>query len=301
MRALIQSLKGVHRLILIGDPRQLPPIGSGRPFVDIIRHLAPEGIYERFPRVDTGYAELTIRRRQAGEDREDLQLAEWFSGSPIAPGEDDIFDRVVRTGKGKHVSFVQWDSPDDLRSKLIDILVDELKLAGPDDVAGFDKTLGGTEWNDMRFFNFGAAEKAEGWQILSPVRTGPHGVPDVNRLIHKRFRQNQIDAARKERNRKYPKPMGPEEIVYGDKVINLVNTDPSLYWNRHRKVYPTKDSPYIANGEIGMAIGYFRRRARRTSAGNWKSSSRLNPSSSMTSPAAISPRKAARCLSSPMR
>jgi len=51
--------------------------------------------------------------------------------------------------------------------------------------------------------------------------------------------------------------MGPEEIVYGDKVINLVNTDPSRPWNRHRKVHPEKDSPYIANGEIGMAIGFF--------------------------------------------
>ena len=59
--ALIQALKGVHRLILIGDPRQLPPIGAGRPFVDIVKHLAPEGITEKFPRVDSGYAELTIR------------------------------------------------------------------------------------------------------------------------------------------------------------------------------------------------------------------------------------------------
>jgi hypothetical protein len=49
-----------------------------------------------FPRVGPDYAELTIRRRQAGEDREDLQLAEWFSGSPIAAGEDDVFDKVVR-------------------------------------------------------------------------------------------------------------------------------------------------------------------------------------------------------------
>ena len=61
-------------------------------------------------------------------------------------------------------------------------------------------------------------------------------------------------------NRKYPKPMGPEEIVYGDKVINLDNTDPSLPWYRHRKVYPAKDSPYIANGEIGMAVGFFRKK-----------------------------------------
>jgi len=70
-----------------------------------------------------------------------------------------------------------------------------------------------------------------------------------------------IDSSRKQGwSRKYPKPMGPEEIVYGDKVINLVNTDPKMYWNGHRKVYPDKDNPYIANGEIGMAVGFFRKK-----------------------------------------
>lgn len=268
--ALIQALKGVYRLILIGDFRQLPPIGSGRPFVDIIRHLVPEGIVEQFPHIAPGYAELTIHRRQgqSGEEREDLQLAEWFSGSPIAPGEDDVFDKVVAAGQSKHVRFVQWDSAEEMREKLLDILVAELGLTGRDDIAGFDATLGGEPWNNMRFFNIwnprspeklGAAQTAEGWQILAPVRTGPHGVPDLNRLIHRQFRQEMMDAARKERNRKYPKPMGPEEIVYGDKVINLTNTDPSLPWFRHRKVYPSKEEPYIANGEIGMAVGYYMR------------------------------------------
>ena len=260
LAALIQALKGVLRLILIGDPRQLPPIGAGRPFVDIIKRLSPGGISEKFPRVGTGYAELTIRRRQAGVEREDLQLAEWFSGSPMAPGEDDVFSTVVSIGQTKHVRFVEWTTPDELRTHLINVLVDELKLQGPEDVAGFDATLGGTPWNEMRFFNFGAAQKAESWQILSPVRAAVHGVPDLNRLIHKQFRQEAIDSARKERNRKYPKPMGPEEIVYGDKVINVVNTDPSLWWNKHRKVYPAKDDAYIANGEIGMAIGFFWRK-----------------------------------------
>ena len=75
LAALIQALKGVHWLILIGDPRQLPPIGAGRPFVDIVKYLAPEGVTERFPRVGSGYAELTIRHRQQGEHREDLQFA----------------------------------------------------------------------------------------------------------------------------------------------------------------------------------------------------------------------------------
>lgn len=262
--ALIQALKGTHRLILIGDPRQLPPIGAGRPFVDIVNHLAPKGINEKFPRVGPGYAELTIRRRQSGEEREDLQLAEWFSGSPIAPGEDDVFDKVLRTGLSPHVRFVEWVTADDMRSKLIEVLVDELKLKGPNDIAGFDATLGGEAWKDMSFFNprrgvnAGAAETAEGWQILSPVRSSAHGVLDLNRQIHKHFRQSMIDASRKEGwQRKYPKPMGSEEIVYGDKVINLVNTDPSVRWNKHRKIYPAKDDAYIANGEIGMAVGYF--------------------------------------------
>lgn len=269
LAALIQALKGVHRLILIGDPRQLPPIGAGRPFVDIVEHLAPEGVTQKFLRVGSGYGELTVRRRQAGEDREDLRLAEWFSGSPIAAGEDDIFDKVMGPDEHRSIRFIQWDTADDMRSRLIDVLVKELQLVGGDDIAGFDAMLGGVAWNDMRFFNprrgdnDGAAEAAESWQILSPVRSASHGVPDLNRLIHKRFRQSMVDAARKEGwQRKIPKPMGSEEIVYGDKVINLINTDPKLPRNKHRRVYPEKNDPYIANGEIGMAVGYFRRRGK---------------------------------------
>lgn len=262
LAALLQALKGVHRLIFIGDPRQLPPIGTGRPFVDIVKHLAPDGVTEKFPRVGTGYAELTIRRRQAGEEREDLQFAEWFSGSPLAPGEDDVFDKVVATGESKHVRFVPWNTAEELRSSLIDTLVRELDLSGPDDIVGFDAKLGGVPWKTSRFFNPrhgdtpGAAEVAEGWQLLSPVRAGAHGVPDLNRLIHETFRSAMVEAS-SERGHQTPKPKGPEKIVYGDKVINLVNTDVSHPRYRHRKVYPTKDKPYIANGEIGMAIGFF--------------------------------------------
>ena len=66
-------------------------------------------------------------------------------------------------------------------------------------------------------------------------------------------------------------------------MINLDNTDPSLPWNRHRKVYPARDNPYIANGEIGMAIGTSSGgRDFRIFAGSSRSSSRRNPVSSMT-------------------
>lgn len=45
--------------------------------------------------------------------------------------------------------------------------------------------------------------------------------------------------------------MGPEGIVYGDKVINLVNHA------RHR-AYPKDALKYIANGEIGIAVGQWK-------------------------------------------
>lgn len=268
LAALIQALKGVRRLIFIGDPRQLPPIGAGRPFVDIVKRLTPKDVTEKFPHVGPGYAELTVRRRQAEVDREDLRFAEWFSGSPIAAGEDDVFDKVMGAEEHRNIHFVQWDTADEMRSLLIDVLVRELKLDDENDIAGFDAKLGGVTWNDMRFFNprrgenAGAAEAAESWQILSPVRSAAYGVPDLNRLIHKQFRQQMIDFARRERWRKIPKPMGSEEIVYGDKIINLINTDPKLSRNRHRGVWPEKNDPYIANGEIGMAVGYFQRRGK---------------------------------------
>ena len=42
LAAVIDGVKGVTRLILVGDPRQLPPIGAGRPFVDIVARLEPD-------------------------------------------------------------------------------------------------------------------------------------------------------------------------------------------------------------------------------------------------------------------
>ncbi len=57
---------------MVIDPRQLPPIGAGRPFVDIVNELSPPGIEAVFPRCGASYAELTIPRRQTASGREDV-------------------------------------------------------------------------------------------------------------------------------------------------------------------------------------------------------------------------------------
>lgn len=106
----IDCLQHAKRFILVGDHRQLPPIGAGRPFVDIINYLKPEGIETLFPRIAKGYAELTIKMRQGGSKREDIQLAEWFSGEPLEPGADKIINDILSDKKSEYLRLVSWEN-----------------------------------------------------------------------------------------------------------------------------------------------------------------------------------------------
>jgi ATP-dependent exoDNAse (exonuclease V) alpha subunit len=245
----IDCLKGVKRFILVGDHRQLPPIGAGRPFVDIIHHLRPEGIENAFPRVGKGYAELTIKRRQGGSKREDLQLAEWFSGEAMEPGADSIFNHILKNPNSKYLRMEKWENESEFEKVFEKVLVEELDLENINDVVKFNQTLGSP---DGRYFNFKeASKKAESWLILSPVREKVFGVKALNRKIHKLFREDKVKFAR-DKYGKIPAPIGLEEIVYGDKVINIINSYRDDVW-------PKDDSlEYVANGEIGMVIGQFK-------------------------------------------
>lgn len=253
--ALFDALQGVKRYIFVGDPAQLPPIGAGRPFVDIITKLKPDDYESRFPRVTPGFAELTIERRQVGGDRPDLRLARWFSAAPPSAGEDDIFS--AGADDHKTISFVEWKNPEEFQAKLLEVLQKELELADVNDVRGFNRALGAVAQGDYDYFNrtkeekAGSVEAVEAWQVLSPLRGMPFGVGDINRLIHERYRKGFVELASKSRQRPIPKPFGSERIVYGDKVMNLSN-----HRRDGNKVYPSDGAlGYLANGEIGVAVG----------------------------------------------
>lgn len=271
MAALLEGISGVHRLIFVGDHRQLPPIGAGRPFADIIAYLAPDDIETRFPKVASAYAELTVPRRQGAGQRDDLQLAAWFGGTATAPGEDQVFEILSGARPSDTVRFINWETPDELEQQLPAALADALAFDPNDEEwQAFAKSLGaqldarGSAWFNARWGEEKSEREvdADRWQILSPVRQKPWGVDPINRLLHQRYKGHQIEQARNPgKYRSIPKPMGSSQIIYGDKVINNRN------WSVPKwRIYPKQDSyGYIANGEIGIVVGH-----RKTKKKNWK-------------------------------
>ena len=260
LAALIDSLNNVERLVLVGDLRQLPPIGAGRPFVDIIRELEPENVERLFPCCGPNYAELTVLRRQ--RRGADVLLASHFSGRPLDPGSDAVLDEGAEGTDGR-LRLVRWNDPQELQEKLVAELVKALDLAGPKDELGFEESLGGARYRDIpwAFFwnrygdNPGAAARAEAWQMLSPVRAGLVGVDALNRMLQTRFRSKARELAGTEGwGRKVPRPVGPQMLLYGDKVINVIN-------QRRRDVWPKPaGEAYLANGDIGIVVGQYKNR-----------------------------------------
>jgi hypothetical protein len=261
LAALFDACTNVDRYVLVGDPRQLPPIGAGRPFVDIVRELAPEAGTTAGDSSTRGYAELTIPRRQTAADREDLMLAAHFADAPLDPAADEVWD-LASDGGTDRLRFVRWSSPEELQERVMTEIASALELAGPDDELGFELALGGTPFGEMRdrafFWNKfgdkpGAASKVDAWQLLSPVRAGLEGVEALNRAIQERFRRKWREKATVDGwGRKVPRPFGAQAILYGDKVINVRN-------QKRRDVWPEPDTePYLANGDLGIVVGQYK-------------------------------------------
>jgi len=248
LAATLQHLKRVERLILVGDYRQLPPIGAGRPFFDIITYIKPNNVDGIFPKIGNSYIELTASARQEEKDnkkRLDTDFANLFGGNVQENNADSVFEKVI-SGSNDNIKIYNWSNESDFEDLLITVLNEELSIS---DELSFNKSIGA---NDKGFFNFNldghkSVDKIEDWQLLSPVRAKVFGTKQLNRGLHKRFKQDALHWAYN--GKKTPKPLGLEEIVYGDKVINLQNH------SRSKGTYPNDGINYIANGEIGVTVG----------------------------------------------
>lgn len=263
LAAIVEAIPQNCRLILVGDPYQLPPIGAGCPFVDIIEHLKREHEAK-------GVGQLTTPRRQADENdvkgsapalaRADVQLAAIFSGRELPPGEDEIIVQALRGKDDDTVKYRRWETLTDLSERIESVIAEELNAKEDTLVDRLEESLGATR-NAKGYLNFekGCADDAENWQVLSVNRNTPGGSIFLNRRVKERLRQKRLSDAI-DSNRvpgylawmRFVKPRGPEQIVYGDKVICVRNhrRKPWIY-----NPAGNGDKEFIANGEIGLVTG----------------------------------------------
>ncbi|WP_433496806.1 AAA family ATPase [Sphaerimonospora sp. CA-214678] len=253
LAAALDSFAQVKRLVLVGDPRQLPPIGAGRPFVDLVNKLRPDR-FSSWVRVAPGYVELQVPRRQLADgshgERHDLELAAWFGDSTRGAADEAIWVELADNPDLPTVRYVTWDGRTAVEA-LTDELKQELGLDGDSDPArAFAVTYGGTISGRYLNWQIGAGERAEDWQILSPTRSRAFGTVELNRHIKRTYRSGDTAWAQRDTWRgNIPKPLGPELIVRGDKVMQTTN--------KRLSAWPKQGAmSYVANGEIGVAIGF---------------------------------------------
>jgi ATP-dependent exoDNAse (exonuclease V) alpha subunit len=217
----------VKRFVLLGDPNQLPPIGFGRPFLDIINFLVPQS------ELKNNIASLTINCRQLEENSMALRLAEVFTGRMRSKNYEEILSTIDQIAKaeqrngiiGEDLEVHFWKDEHDVEEavmkKLRALLKDEFDLSGQPTYEHFNK-LSGIPYTKERGLDY--------FQILTPYRGYYYGTAALNVLIQNEFRGGLV--ARRQ----------VKGFTWFDKVIQVHNT--TIY----RK---DKDPVRLFNGQLG--------------------------------------------------
>lgn len=233
------DLAHVQRLLLVGDPNQLPPIGVGRPFADLVGALEKDsGNDETEARPATrALGHLTVEvRSTAGAPSDTLRLASWFTREAQPVDADRVLSEIQVGEAFNDLDIAFWESPEELRARLLELFEKHLGLSGPNDVDGFNRALGIGERGQI---DFKTESGAENFQILSPVRMRAYGVYDINRWLQRQYRT---------RPQFWEVSLGDEEITPKDKVIQIRNESRYGYnWGSRKQTEAD-----LANGEVGI-------------------------------------------------
>lgn len=242
--ALAETVSRAKRVILVGDPNQLPPIGTGKPFYELVQKFKSQ---KRQPH----YANLLVSNRQKSGDgsaiRLDVELSKMFTEDLTSQVSDDLFERISHDKD--NIEFVQCNDVESVPQVIIDTLA---KAANIVDVDSFDISLGGVP--NPPWMNFDDAKSIEDWQILSPYRNKEIvGTNSINSTIHTIYRVDGTSPSFKKVETE--NPLGIDGIVFGEKVINVINQDRKNWkWGVYSpsKLDMENCERYIANGEVGI-------------------------------------------------
>jgi len=242
--ALVEAIQGAKRVVFVGDPNQLPPIGTGKPFFDLVQKLKEQEGQSR-------YTNLLVSNRQksggVSDLRLDVELSKLFTDDLATQVCEDLFAQIAEDNT--NIEFIKCEDVDSL-PKYIEQAFAKI---GIKDAGDFDRSLGGVL--NGSWMNFNDVKSIESWQILSPYRNKEVvGTCGINAFVQTRFR-----FPKPATHRMTKKPLGIDGIRYADKVINTQNQDrKSSKWGVWSRNGLSMDDceKYIANGEIGIVRGF---------------------------------------------
>lgn len=227
LRTIRFSSGKFKRMILVGDENQLPPIGFGKVFIDIIRYLRCQQKYS------DNYIYLSVNCRQK-LDQKIVAFSKIFAG--YNKHYEPLLKEVMNEGQissGLHVYF--WRDRRELREKIKNRFCELFK----DQAEGNDLNLALNRIFNLRDngyvnnedFGFSKELRIDNFQIITPYRTTYYGALGLNNYVQSEFRGNQ------ERVRGIEFP-----FRHSDKIIQVQN------------LYDKNGDLQLSNGSIGVVV-----------------------------------------------
>lgn len=235
---------GVRRLILVGDAGQLPPIGRGRIFADLIKWLG-KSYPDNLGRLQKNLRQLLNAAEGRGsaivalselfvvddEDKDDATA----DNRATRPDQEELIGRIHAGGEvDKDLDVIFWNEPSELAPMLIDAM--ERRMRGP---SGDPAKPAYKVWQEV------LKEDPTAFQILTPHRAELHGVEALNEACQKHVSEYVIS-----------KVGAVDGITLNDKVIQYRNRPRSNPLWAYDAGTRSKVQVEVFNGEIGT-VGAF--------------------------------------------
>ena len=227
------TAKYPKRIIMVGDENQLPPIGFGKPFHDMIGHvLAAPNLANRH------YINLKSNCRQEN-DPKILALADAFTDKRRY--YEEAMKLVDRTGWVTSGLFIgRWSDSASLNSTIEEAITDlfskEKLPVNIDKTVALNRLFGLYDegYVNNRKFAFREHLKLEALQLLTPYRSGYYGTLGLNKLVQANYRHLANPSSEL------------SQFYHADKIIRMNN----WYWGRGSERRLT-----LSNGSIGICTG----------------------------------------------
>ncbi|QXE87400.1 ATP-dependent RecD-like DNA helicase [Geomonas nitrogeniifigens] len=231
------DMENVERVILVGDYNQLPPIGPGKIFYDLIQYFKKDDA-----RSSKHLVELRYNWRQAQGSKASV-LASHYAKVPEIPDENIFAELAMgaydqgNQANNADLIIEYWKDEVDLENKLPKVL--SLAISNLDKNKKNQQLPLGDRYNKVHGLGQNEAKNIEAINIISPYRHNPSGVDNINLIVQTVLRgKDTVDKWNK------------WGYVFNDKVLQIRN----FTYHAYEHATKAKVEYYVPNGTLGYVF-----------------------------------------------